>query len=458
MRAFLYLRVSTDQQVKEGESLDEQESSLRKYCKNNDIKIIEIYKDEGISGRKNEKREDLQRLLEDVKSGKGDIILFTFLARWFRSLRHYLNVQEILNKNNVAWKAIHQPFFNTQTAAGRAMVAQIMTFNELEAETTSERIKAVFDYKISQGQVVSGVVPLGYKIIENLAGKGKIMIPDENAELVNELFDYFIKCGSIRKTAIFCYEKIGSVGSHEAMKALLSNKKYIGEHRGNPNFCPPIISKEKFNLVQNFLKKNVRAKEGNRVYIFNSLIKCRHCGNAVSGSLNSAIYKTKKDGQKVKRNEYKKYRCTSRKRNPHLCVNKKQLDEKQLEAFLLENIVKIFKDYKVTIERKKTKKSNDTGVIAKLKKKVDRWNFVFINGHIEEDEYKKEVNALKREIAILENQQASTNTKKIEKILSNDFSLIYKNSTELEKRELWRLIIDKMIVNDQGEISIIFLN
>ncbi|MGC7990893.1 recombinase family protein, partial [Salmonella enterica] len=87
--------------------------------------------------------------------------LFTKLDRWFRNLRHYLNIQEILDKNNVTWLAVTQPFFNTETAMGRSFVNQSMGFAELEAQMTSERIRAVFDNKIRKGEVVSGKVPLG---------------------------------------------------------------------------------------------------------------------------------------------------------------------------------------------------------------------------------------------------------------------------------------------------------
>ena len=95
-RAALYIRVSTDQQAKHGDSLDAQIATLKDYVSTQDnLTIIDTYIDDGISGQKLY-RDEFQRLLEDIKKNRIDIILFTKLDRWFRNLRHYLNIQEIL--------------------------------------------------------------------------------------------------------------------------------------------------------------------------------------------------------------------------------------------------------------------------------------------------------------------------------------------------------------------------
>ncbi|EHU8855128.1 recombinase family protein, partial [Enterococcus faecalis] len=161
-RAALYIRVSTDQQAKHGDSLDAQIATLKDYVSTQDnLTIIDTYIDDGISGQKLY-RDEFQRLLEDIKKNRIDIILFTKLDRWFRNLRHYLNIQEILDNSGVTWLAVSQPFFNTDTAYGRSFVNQSMSFAELEAQMASERIKAVFENKIRKGEVVTGSVPFGY--------------------------------------------------------------------------------------------------------------------------------------------------------------------------------------------------------------------------------------------------------------------------------------------------------
>ena len=95
LRAALYERVSTDEQAMHGYSIEAQIDNLTEYCKKNEYKIVDHYTDEGISGAKPPlRRPALKRLLEDVNAGKIDIILFTKLDRWFRSVQEYFKVQD----------------------------------------------------------------------------------------------------------------------------------------------------------------------------------------------------------------------------------------------------------------------------------------------------------------------------------------------------------------------------
>lgn len=88
LRAGLYERVSTMEQSIKGYSIEAQSVNLEEYAKKNNMKIVDHYTDEGISGAKPPlKRPDLKRLIEDVEAGKIDIILFTKLDRWFRSVK-----------------------------------------------------------------------------------------------------------------------------------------------------------------------------------------------------------------------------------------------------------------------------------------------------------------------------------------------------------------------------------
>jgi DNA invertase Pin-like site-specific DNA recombinase len=149
-RVALYMRVSSDQQVKEGDSIPAQRDALTKYAKEKGYSIVGEYLDDGISGTKYSQRDELQRLLSDVQSGKIDLILITRLDRWFRSVRHYTATQEILDKNNVGWLAIWEPVYDTTTPQGRLIVNQMMSIAQFEAENTGQRIRQVQAYKLSQ--------------------------------------------------------------------------------------------------------------------------------------------------------------------------------------------------------------------------------------------------------------------------------------------------------------------
>ena len=104
VRAALYIRVSTEEQVREGYSVDAQKANLEKYAKEKGYEIVGVYADEGITARKKYKnRKELMRMLDDVEAGKIDIILFIKLDRWFRSVGDYYKIQEILDRNKVDW-------------------------------------------------------------------------------------------------------------------------------------------------------------------------------------------------------------------------------------------------------------------------------------------------------------------------------------------------------------------
>ena len=110
----IYVRVSTDRQAKKGDSIDEQLSTCKAYIASKENMVLAgTYIDDGISGRKI-KRGDFEQLLDDVRLGRVNLIIFTKLDRWFRSLRHYLNTQAVLEANHCDWLAVDQPYFDKE--------------------------------------------------------------------------------------------------------------------------------------------------------------------------------------------------------------------------------------------------------------------------------------------------------------------------------------------------------
>ena len=135
------MRVSSDKQAQEGDSLAAQRAALLKHINDRpDLVLAGEYMDDGISGTKYSQRDELQRLLDDVAAGKIDLIAFTKLDRWFRSVRHYTATQAILDKYNVGWTAIWEPIYDTTTPQGRLIVNQMMSIAQFEAENTSRLI------------------------------------------------------------------------------------------------------------------------------------------------------------------------------------------------------------------------------------------------------------------------------------------------------------------------------
>ena len=253
LRTAIYIRVSTEKQAREGDSVREQLASGEKYVETHENMILAgTYIDDGISGQKL-KRDDFQRLLDDVRDGKIDLIVFTRLDRWFRNLRHYLNTQDILDKYGVSWSAIEQPYFDTSTPHGRAFVNNSMIWAELEAQNDSDRIISVFKDKVKNGEVLSGSTPIGYSI------KDKHLVPNEEAQIAVAIFEFYRKTGNLLQTLHYMESEFNIVRSMASVKNMLRNKRYIGEYQDNKEFCPPIIDREIFFDVQRLLKINVKS-------------------------------------------------------------------------------------------------------------------------------------------------------------------------------------------------------
>ena len=159
-RVALYIRVSTDRQAKEGDSLEAQENALLEYCNKHNYIIVDKYIDGGESGQKI-KRTNLQRMLDDVKQDKIDLILMTKLDRWFRNIGDFYKVIEIIKKHKTDWKTIWEDY-DTTTASGEFWLNMSLSMGQLEAKRTSERINSVFDYKYNvQKTVCTGQPPYG---------------------------------------------------------------------------------------------------------------------------------------------------------------------------------------------------------------------------------------------------------------------------------------------------------
>ena len=114
----IYIRVSTEKQVQEGDSIPAQRNALVKYINDhNDMILTAEYVDDGVSGTRDD-RTEFQKMLQDVKDGSIDVILVTKLDRLHRSLKNFLSMQEILDKNNCNWTAIWEPIYDGSTPQG----------------------------------------------------------------------------------------------------------------------------------------------------------------------------------------------------------------------------------------------------------------------------------------------------------------------------------------------------
>ena len=441
----IYIRVSSDKQAKEGDSIPAHLAALTKYVNERpNLVIAGEYIDDGISGQKYAQRDELQRLLDDVKAGKIDLICFTKLDRWFRSVRHYTATQELLDKHKVDWLAIWEPVYDTTTPSGRLIVNQMMSIAQFEAENTGQRIRSVFDYKASKGEVLSGSTPPGYSI------KDKHLVPNEVAEAVQDAFMFYSVTGNLRQTMLKMQGR-GLPNTLGAYKNMLSNTKYIGLFRGNPNYCPPIIEKSVFEDVQRKLSINIKVSQ-KHTYLFSGLIVCGECGRKMGANL-----RRRQRGNSY--SETPQYRCVGHYCHVPRCSNTKIITEAALEKHLLSKVRLDLENMVFTYEQHQGKQQNIEATKKAIQRKIDRLKELYINDLIDLSEYKVDKATLEQELsAVQDDTQSKKDMSTYKALLDTDFETLYRDMTRSEKQFFWRSTIQSITMGLDREYKIQYIN
>jgi len=443
-----YERVSSDKQAKDGDSLRDQDETLNEYIsKRDDMILYDTYIDDGISGQKLQ-RDDFTRLMHDVESGHVDVIIFTKLDRWFRSLRHYLNTQAFLESHNVGWIAIRQEYYDTTTAYGRAFVAQSMTWAELEAQNGSERIRSVFANKVKNGEVISGNTPVGYKIVD------KHLVPGDDVAIVHELFNYYAHYNNISALMQHMRNDFGFDRSPATLRKIIKNRIYIGEYHDNLTFCEPLVDRDLFDRVQYLLSCNIRENK-KRDYMFSGMIRCAECDRAVSAS--NLLIKGRKrlDGTR-KRYHHKAYRCKSHFDNKK-CHNSKVVFESVLERWLIGNVQDCIKNYIADYQVSITPAIDISEKRRKIESKIKRLKELYVNELISIEEYKIDKAEFQNQLdAMPVNIVPIRNMSSIDNILDLDISESYGKMEYLEKQAFWRSFVKTIYYDNDKNYHIIF--
>ena len=453
LRVALYIRVSTEEQAMHGISLIAQEDSLVRYAQDRGYKIVGIYRDEGNSARKPvSKRPVMLQLLEDVKSGKIDRILFTKFDRWSRNVREYHNVQEILEAHNVTWQATLEDY-DTLSANGRLRVNIMLSVNESEADRDSERIKFVFEGKRQRKEWCftggQGQWPYGYMPQEIDGAKRCVKDPDKEP-IVQDFWDYVVKYNSVRKAGMYVCEKYGITRNYRTWMVTARNELYTGTFCGVEDYCPAYVNRadwERIILGHEIIKKT---QNPDRVYLFTGLIRCPVCGNTMK-----ATFKTYPNDRSK---EYNGYRCNNGKLRT--CSFNHQLSERKIEKYLLDNIQSLLEDHITTAEvavkeKRQQPKAQDA---VNLAEKLRRLNTIYMAGNISDDDYMTESRRLKAAIEkakAQDEQKAPPNLEALRAFLQSDFLTIYDSLSKEDRRRIWRSIIQEILIDGTAPTGII---
>lgn len=455
-RCAIYIRVSTAMQRMEGWSLDAQRSSLEAFARSKGWKIIGIYADEGKSARKRLKgRKEIFRLLDDVRAGAVDVILFKELDRWFRSVSDFYKVQDVLDEYGVYWVSERQPNLGMATKEDRLQVNLLLSVGQNETDSTSDRIKYTNKFMREQKRWTAGKATLPRCYTLNDEQQVVIDPAPERAPFVQALIDNFFRTGSIRASLIEVNAEFNQRVQYNNAVKLLRNPMLCGRYKEVDDFVEnPLMTPEDFDRMQKLMQRNVR-NTSEAFYIFSKLVRCPECGGAMSGN-----YAGKKNKNGVKLYAY--YRCNSY-RQSGLCSNKKNVSEKNIEKYLLETVREAVADkiahvQKVTqaYQNRPKKKSNREQIEQKLK----RLKNLYIDDDITYEEYQKKKAKILDEL--IEDDPAPelpevADLEKIQALLDSGVLELYKDFTPEEKREFWRGIVSRIDAFDGKVTNVEFI-
>lgn len=451
VRVVKYIRCSHEGQVLHGDTLEAQNLILDEFIATNKMVLVDTFVDEAMTARKKyTKRKEFVRLLDGVRAHNFDLIIFTKLDRWFRNIGDYHKIQEILDANHVQWKAVTENY-DTTTTNGRLHINIRLSVAQDECDRDSDRIKDVFAYKLKNKTFISGALPRGLMLDAE-----KHVIPDpEYSEYVADLFGHFESCGSVRNTLLFLENKYGFSISYKSISNALRNPLFKGQYRNDPDFCTQIIEPERFDHIQQLLIRNVRIRRNRQTYVFSGLLTCAECNHALVGY--SAYYTTKEGEERAT----KTYRCNHY-ISARTCTHSNQMSQKKLEKYLIENIQLAFSDYVASfnVVSSAVKKKDTAAEIAKIERKQKKLYNLFMEDLIDAATYKEEYNSFKKQLEELRSipfSPAVDTRKKTEELLSGDWISVYSAFTDLEKNAFWKSFIDKIVIDVNGNIDIIFL-
>ena len=328
----LYMRLSRDdEKYGDSVSIETQRTILREFAKEQKLRVIDEYVDDGWSGT-NFERPDFKRMMDDVEAGKLNCIVTKDLSRFGREhvmMDYYLEF--MFPEKHIRYIAVTE---NEDTEKGLSDFVPFKNlFNEWFAKDTSRKVKAALRAKHANGERTSTYAPLGYK--KDPDGKNAIVIDEETRWVIEKIFDLAAHgYGAARIARVLYDERVPTPAywqyklhgkfdyifadappekayswSLAIIKKILKDETYIGNtihYRQstisyknkkivrNPkeewvrieNTHEPIISKDVFEQVQDQIATRRRMQKDATTQIFAGLLKCADCGCSMSYSRN----------------------------------------------------------------------------------------------------------------------------------------------------------------------------
>ena len=470
----IYVRVSTEEQAKEGFSIRSQIQKLRDYARVRGWVIHDIYIDDGKSGKNIEERPELNRLIKDIKKKSVNNVLVYKLDRLTRSLRDLLDLIELMNDNDCTFNSFSENI-DTQTASGRMFLQIVGIFAEFERANMIERVKMGMERKVREGyKICSFSASYGYDLKK---GEKIQTINQEESEIVKDIFNMYVnehksfsRIAIILNTRGIKTKKGDSCWTGATIKAILENPTHIGKVRysikDDTNYFEvdghheSIISLELFNQAKNKISKmqkvsyTKRPKEDN--YYCGVLI-CGECGTKMKSHITQ--YK-KLDGSIATNTSYQCPKTTVK------ACTMKAISQPKLDISFLEYIENIDEfdvidnlilEENETNKRQEQIKSDCEARFKRLTIKEKEIISLYTDDKITFDEYTKMVKQVKIDLEnikneleiITDNTEEEVNIKK-EQIIK-ELKENWKHLSNIERQQFLNTFVKKIVILTRQE-------
>lgn len=394
--------------------------------------------DYALTGHSMQKRKDFQRMMDDVRNGKIQLVVIMRYDRIARNMRDFCNLYHDMEQAGCNLVSISQQI-DTSTPYGKNFMYQMAAMAELEWAIISERYKDTAKYKREHGYAYTGKVPYGYKI--ELQADGHKRVVKDPAHDARIVFDYYKQCKNKTQTVQYIQENIEPSFTYDVLRKMFASEMYMGKVNGNANFCEPYLTEDEWSEIHTI--KIHKFTPSDRIYLFSGLVSCPFCNNMMQSTT-------------AGRRPLQYYRCgyvAHRKLHEGLLVR-----ESAIEFMLLTRAEAILDNQMSNVGiLSSTKKSSLKKQITALEKQKERLNYLFEKGRIEIEEYEKKYADVENQIEQLKPQKEVSYTK-IKDTLSIGWKDMYCKLDDKHKKLFWHNLIDRIIIDKNKEvIDIIFL-
>lgn len=329
IRAAIYTRVSTEDQANGGFSMQAQEDTAKEYISNkDDMVLVKVYSDPGLSGKSIQGRPGLNRLLEDTKKGLIDFVIVWKFSRMTRDVGDMVELTNLFAKYKVTLHSLSEGSVQ-DTATGRLQTNMMASLNQYERENIAENVSSGMLKRAKIGYY-NTKAPLGY--INNFdpkTGVKIITVEPLEAKIVQKIFTLSKQGNGYRAIANRLNHdglqtKGGNSFSTDAVKTILNNKTYIGKIQWGKykNYAKlgrnqgvsddyievdgkhqPIITQELWNAAHKQMAKTSKKPQtyGGNQNVLTGILRCPQCGGSMAVSYQSRKLKS---GEKVRVRQY----------------------------------------------------------------------------------------------------------------------------------------------------------